>query len=100
MCYCGYISEGPGFNPQLDSNLLFPGFLYSLDLSSVSRWDSANEVIRTFIICQHKHVKRCRDGNVCEAYVIPFLFGSFFTVCHPYIDVHFVFYVTCYYRPR
>ena len=23
--------------------------------------------------------KRCRDGNVCEAYVIPFLFGSFFT---------------------
>ena len=35
-------------------------------------------------------VKRFRDGNVCEAYVIPFLFGSFFTVCHPYIDVHFV----------
>ena len=35
-------------------------------------------------------VKRCRDGNVCEAYVIPFLFGSFFTVCHPYIDVHFL----------
>ena len=34
--------------------------------------------------------KRCRDGNVCEVYVIPFLFGSFFTVCHPYIDVHFV----------
>ena len=28
---------------------------------------------------------------MCEAYmyVIPFLFGSFFTVCHPYIDVHF-----------
>ena len=25
------------------------------------------------------------DGNVCEAYVIPFLFGSFFTVCQPYI---------------
>ena len=41
-----------------------------------------------------KNAKRCRDGNVCEAYVIPFLFGSFFTVCHPYIDVHF-FYVTC-----
>ena len=37
-----------------------------------------------------KNVKRCRDGNVCEAYVIPFLFGSFFTVCHPYIDVHFL----------
>ena len=34
--------------------------------------------------------KRCRDGNVCEAYVIPFLFGSFFTVCHPYIAVHFL----------
>ena len=34
-----------------------------------------------------KNVKRCRDGNVCEVYVIPFLFGSFFTVCHPYIDV-------------
>ena len=34
--------------------------------------------------------RRCRDGNVCEAYVIPFLFGSFFTVCHPYIDVHFL----------
>ena len=32
-----------------------------------------------------------------EAYVIPFLFGSFFTVCHPYIDVHFLkcFSVTC-----
>ena len=28
-------------------------------------------------------LKRCRDGNVCEAYVIPFLFGSFFMVCHP-----------------
>ena len=24
---------------------------------------------------------------MCEVYVIPFLFGSFFTVCHPYIDV-------------
>ena len=35
-------------------------------------------------------LKRCRDGNVREAYVIPFLFGSFFTVCHPYIDVHFL----------
>ena len=43
-------------------------------------------------------VKRCRDGNVCEAYVIPFLFGSFFMVCHPYIDVHFLkcFSVTCF----
>ena len=20
-------------------------------------------------------IKRCKDGNVCEAYVIPFLFG-------------------------
>ena len=27
---------------------------------------------------------------MCEAYVIPFLFGSFFTVYHPYIDVHFL----------
>ena len=27
---------------------------------------------------------------MCEAYVIPFLFGSFFMVCHPYIDVHFL----------
>ena len=27
---------------------------------------------------------------MCEAYIIPFLFGSFFTVCHPYIDVHFL----------
>ena len=35
-------------------------------------------------------LKRCRDGNVCEAYVIPFLFGLFSTVCHPYIDVHFL----------
>ena len=34
----------------------------------------------------YKKCKRCRDGNVCEAYVIPFLFGSFFTLCHPYID--------------
>ena len=45
-----------------------------------------------------KNVKRCRDGNVCEAYVIPFLFGLFFAVCHPYIIVHFcrnVFFVTC-----
>ena len=25
-----------------------------------------------------------------EVYVIPFLFGSFFAVCHPYIDVHFL----------
>ena len=24
---------------------------------------------------------------MCEAYVVPFLFGSLFTVCHPYIDV-------------
>ena len=40
--------------------------------------------------------KRCRDGNVCEAYVIPFLFGSFFTVCHPYIDVHFLKCFFCY----
>ena len=35
---------------------------------------------------------------MCEAYVIPFLFGLFFTVCHPHIDVHFLkcffFYVT------
>ena len=29
-------------------------------------------------------------SHVCEAYVILFLFGSFFTVCHPYIDLHFV----------
>ena len=36
------------------------------------------------------------DGNVCEAYVIPFLFGSFFTVCHPYIDVHFLKCLFCY----
>ena len=35
----------------------------------------------------HTHT---RDGNVCEAYVIPFLFGLFFMVCHPYIGVHFV----------
>ena len=27
---------------------------------------------------------------MCEAYVIPLLFGSFFTICHPYIDVHFL----------
>ena len=43
------------------------------------------------------NVKRCRDGNVCEAYVIPFLFGSFFTVCHPYIDVHFLKCFFCYF---
>ena len=38
----------------------------------------------------------CLDGNVCEAYVIPFLFGLFFVVCHPYIIVYFVemFFVT------
>ena len=41
----------------------------------------------------HTHT---RDGNVCEAYVIPFLFGSFFTVCHPYIDLHFVKCFLCY----
>ena len=45
---------------------------------------------RTHTSILQKNVKRCRDGNVCEAYVIPFLFGSFFTVCHPYIDVHFL----------
>ena len=33
---------------------------------------------------------------VCEAYVIPFLFGSFFTVCHPYIDLHCVKCFLCY----
>ena len=28
---------------------------------------------------------------MCEVYVIPFLFGSFFAICHPYIIiVHFV----------
>ena len=46
----------------------------------------------------NKKLKRCRDGNVCEAYVIPVLFGLFLTVCHPYICVHFVkkcFFVTC-----
>ena len=31
---------------------------------------------------------------MCEAYVILFLFESFFTVYHPYIDVHFS--VTCF----
>ena len=35
-------------------------------------------------------VRRCKDGNVCEAYFIPFLFGSFFTLYHPYIDVHYL----------
>ena len=35
---------------------------------------------------------------MCEAYVIPFLFGSFFTVCHPYIDVHFVKCFLCDFR--
>ena len=51
----------------------------------------------SILLLNNKNVKRCRDGNVCEAYVIPFLFGSFFTVCHPYIDVHFLkcFSVTC-----
>ena len=42
-------------------------------------------------------VKRCRDGNVCEAHVIPFLFGLFFVVAiHSYNVVHFVemFFVT------
>ena len=39
--------------------------------------------------------KRCRDGNMCEVYVIPFLFGSFFTVCHPYIDVYFLKCFSC-----
>ena len=42
------------------------------------------------------YYKKCRDGNVCETYVIPFLFGSFFTVCHPYIDVHFLKCFFCY----
>ena len=36
---------------------------------------------------------------MCEVYVIPFLFGSFFTVCHPYIDVHFVKCFLCYLFP-
>ena len=44
---------------------------------------------RTHTSILQKNVQRCRDGNVCEVYVIPFLFGSFFTVYHPYIDVHF-----------
>ena len=35
---------------------------------------------------------------MCEAYVIPFLFGSFFTVCHPYIDVHFLKCFFCYFE--
>ena len=35
---------------------------------------------------------------MCEAYVIPFLFGSFFTVCHPYIDVHFLKCFFCYFH--
>ena len=34
---------------------------------------------------------------MCEEYVIPFLFGSFFTVCHPYIDVHFLKCFFCYF---
>ena len=34
---------------------------------------------------------------MCEAYVIPFLFGSFFTVCHPNIDVHFLKCFFCYF---
>ena len=35
---------------------------------------------------------------MCEVYVIQFLFGSFFTVCHPYIDVasYSVFSVICF----
>ena len=45
-----------------------------------------------------KMLKRCRDGNVCEAYVIPFLFGSFFTVYRPYIDVHFLKCFFCYFK--
>ena len=36
-------------------------------------------------------------ASVCEVYVIPFLFGSFFTVCHPYIDVDFVKCFLCYF---
>ena len=32
---------------------------------------------------------------MCEAYVILFLFGSFFMVCHPYIAVHFLKCFSC-----
>ena len=35
---------------------------------------------------------------MCEAYVIPFLFGSFFTVYHPYIDLHFLKCFFCYFK--
>ena len=34
--------------------------------------------------------KKCRDGNVCEAHVIPFLFGSFFSLPSLHSDVQFV----------
>ena len=39
-------------------------------------------------------------GNQVGYQVCQFLFGLFFTVCHPYIIVHFVqmFFVTCVYR--
>ena len=37
---------------------------------------------------------------MCEAYIIPFLFGSFFTVCHPYIDVHFLKCFLCDFRNK
>ena len=38
-------------------------------------------------------VKRCRDDNVCEAYVIPFLFGSFFSLPSLYIDDILMFFM-------
>ena len=34
-------------------------------------------------------VKRCRDGNECEVYIIPFLFGSFFAVGSPTLIYNF-----------
>ena len=36
---------------------------------------------------ENGHRKTCTKSYVCEAYVIPFLFGL---VCHPYIIAHFV----------
>ena len=42
-----------------------------------------------------EHTLQHEQSNVCEAYVIPVLFGLFFAVCHPYIDVHFVEMLFC-----
>ena len=58
-------------------------------------WHTLHTHIRDGNVCE-VYVILFLFASVCEVYVIPFLFGSFFTVCHPYIDLHFVKCLLCY----